>query len=112
MLERIKTMLDIKDALQDNVLNIIIENVTSHLVGKLKRLNDTIVDIPVELNYVIEEIAIRRYNRIGTEGMKSESVEGHRVDFYSLSDDFKPYDDIINGYEPPKQSKRGKVMFL
>ena len=112
--ERIKTVLGIKDTLQDDVLGIFIGNVTSHLLSKLKKVNKEITNVPDELNYIIEEIVIRRYNRIGTEGMKSESVEGHRVDFYELEKDFTPYEDIIDGYADDEQgdAKRGKVMFI
>ncbi len=111
--KRIKTLLDIKDDLQDSVLDIIVENVTSHLLGKLKRVDKSIKEVPKELDYIIEEIAIRRYNRIGTEGMKSESVEGHKVDFYELDKDFTPYEEIIIDYEDePTEPKRGKVMFI
>src|SRR5690625_5635104 len=70
MLERIKKLLGIGDDLQDDVLNIIIENVSSHLKVMLGK------DIPDDLNFIVEEITIRRFNRLGTEGMKSESVEG------------------------------------
>ena len=114
MKERIKTLLGIEDSLQDDVLDILISNVTSHLLGKLKRVNREIIEVPDELNYIIEEIAIRRYNRIGTEGMKSESVEGHRVDYYELDEEFTPYDDIIDGYkdEDNSQPKRGRVIWI
>ncbi|MGM0940358.1 MAG: phage head-tail connector protein [Bacillota bacterium] len=114
MLERIKTLLDLKDGLQDDVLGIIIENVSSHLLGKLKRVNKTITSIPEELNYVIEEVSIRRYNRIGTEGAKAESVEGHKIEFYDLEKDFVPYEDIIDSYKEDTSDapKRGKVMFV
>lgn len=115
MLERIKTLLGIGDELQDPALSIIIENVTSHLLGKLRRVNKTIVKVPEDLGYIIEEIAIRRYNRIGTEGMKSESVEGHKIDFYELDKDFSPYQEIIDDYkevDPEPESRRGKVMFI
>lgn len=111
--KRIKTLLDIKDDLQDGVLDIIIENVTSHLLGKLKRMDKDIKKVPNELSYIIEEISIRRYNRIGTEGAKSESVEGHKIEFYELDKDFTPYEEIINDYEDePYEPKRGKVMFI
>lgn len=104
----VKIVLDIEDDQQDDVLDIFIDNVTSHLKGMIKK------EVPEELNYVIEEIVIRRFNRIGTEGMKSESVEGHKVDFYDLKDDFVPYLDVINDYkdEPDDKPKRGKVMFI
>ncbi|MDY0394787.1 phage head-tail connector protein [Virgibacillus halophilus] len=113
MIDRIKTLLDIEDDKQDKVLNIIIENVTSHLFGKLKKVNKTITTVPSELDYIIEEISIRRYNRIGTEGAKSESVEGHTISYYELDKDFTPYDEIIDDYEEtPPEPKRGKVMFI
>ena len=114
MLSRIKTILGIKDTLQDDVLDIFIDNVTKHLLGKLRKVNKEIEEVPSELDYIIEEIVIRRYNRIGTEGMKSESVEGHRIDFYELEKDFTPYEDSIDGYADEEQgnAKRGRVMFI
>lgn len=114
MKERIKKILDIQDNQQDGVLDIFIENVTNHLLGKLKRVNKAIVSVPVELNYIVEEIVIRRFNRIGSEGMKSESVEGHKIDFYDLKDEFVPYQEIIDDYKEDDDSadKRGKVMFI
>lgn len=114
MKERIKTVLGIKDTLQDDILDILISNVSGNLLGKLKKVDKSITTIPSELNYVIEEITIRRYNRIGTEGMKSESVEGHRIDFYELEKDFTPYEDIIDDYKDDDEGepKRGRVMFI
>ena len=107
MLERIKTMLGIEDSEQDAVLNIIIENVKSHLRAMLGK------EPPPELDFIIEEITIRRYNRIGSEGMTSESVEGHSVNFYDLKEEFTPYESIIASYkEPPEKPGRGRVMFL
>ena len=108
MLEEIKTLLGIKDNLQDDVLGVIIKNVTSHLVGLLGK------PIPAELNYIIVEISVRRFNRLGTEGMKSETVEGHKVDFYDLDKDFDPFLGIIEAHKDvvPEAPKRGKVMFL
>ena len=106
MKSRIKKVLDIEDTLQDDVLDIFIDNVTSHLRVKLGK------EVPSELNFIIEEIVIRRYNRIGTEGMKSESVEGHRIDFYELEKDFTPYEDIINKFKDDDKPKRGRVIMI
>lgn len=107
MLKRIKTILDIEDDKQDDVLDIIIENVTSHLKALLGK------EVPKELDFIIEEICIRRFNRIGTEGAKSESVEGHTITFYDLKDEFTPYLPIIEANkEDEGLSRRGKVMFI
>ena len=113
MKERIKKILDIQDNRQDDVLDILISNVSAHLKGRLKRINKTITEIPDELNYIIEEIVIRRYNRIGSEGYKSESVEGHNITFYELKDEFVPYQEIIDDYKLDDSSGgRGKVLFI
>lgn len=114
-LENIKIVLDIEDKLQDPVLGIFISNVRSHLLGLFRKVNKEIKNIPTECEYIIEEITIRRYNRVGTEGMKSESVEGHKIDFYDLKDEFVPYQDIIDDYKKDDEDakpNRGKVMFI
>ncbi len=108
MLERIKTLLGIEDTLQDDVLNIIIDNVSSHLKALLGK-----DDIPESLNFIVEEITVRRFNRLGTEGMKSEEVEGHSVTFYDLKDEFVPYESVINAYKADNGvTGRGKVLFI
>ena len=107
VLDRIKPLLGITDTLQDETLTIIIDNVTRHLTVLLGK------EVPPELDFIIEEISIRRYNRIGTEGAKSESVEGHTTTYYDLKDDFVPYEGIIASYkEPADEPKRGRVMFF
>jgi Phage gp6-like head-tail connector protein len=107
MLQRIKTILDIEDNRQDEVITIIMENVSNHLKALLGK------EIPAELNYIVEEITVRRFNRLGTEGMKSEEVEGHSVTFYDLKDEFVPYEDVIDAYKADNGvTGRGKVLFI
>ena len=79
----------------------------------LHRIKET--EIPLELEYIVEEATIRRFNRIGSEGMKSESVEGHSVT-YDMSDVLDPYESAIQDYldslEPEPDKKKGVVYFL
>lgn len=108
MLERIKILLGIADELQDGVLNVIIENVEGHLTYLLGKA------APSNLQFIITEISVMRYNRLGAEGMKSELVEGHRTDFHEPKDDFQPYLSIIDKEvkKDDGEPKRGKVMFI
>lgn len=108
MLERIKTLLDIKDTLQDDPLNEIIDNVTAHLTYLLGK------DVPDYLSFIVVEISVMRYNRRGAEGMKSELVEGHRTDFHDPEKDFQPYLSIIDKEvkKDDGEPKHGKVMFI
>lgn len=79
----------------------------------LHRIKET--EIPLELEYIVEEATIRRFNRIGSEGMKSESVEGHSVT-YDMNDVLDPYESAINDYleglKPDDGRKKGVVYFL
>lgn len=107
IIDDVKTLLEIEDTRQDGVLSLIISNVSSHLKALLGQ------EIPPELEFIVTEITIRRFNRIGTEGMKSESVEGHSITFYDLEDEFKPYEKIIESNKVETGiSRRGKVLFI
>ena len=79
----------------------------------LHRIKET--EIPLELEYIVEEATIRRFNRIGSEGMKSESVEGHSVTYID-EDELAPYESAIVAYleaqEPDDKRKPGVVYFL
>ena len=78
----------------------------------LHRINAT--EIPLELEYIVEEATIRRFNRIGSEGMKSESVEGHSVTYID-GDELAPYESAIVAYldslEPEPIYKPGVLYF-
>ena len=79
----------------------------------LIRLDET--KVPLSLEYVVDEATIRRFNRIGSEGIKSESVEGHSVTYLD-EDELAPYESAIVAYleaqEPDDKRKPGVVYFL
>ena len=90
-------------------VEVIYNNIAERL---LHRIKDT--EIPVELEYIVDEATIRRFNRIGSEGMKSESVEGHSVTYID-GDELEPYESVIVAYLEallPDERKRGVVYFL
>lgn len=71
--------------------------------------------VPEKLSWVLVELAIKRYNRVGSEGMKSESIEGHSVNFNDKADieEFKGYiDHYLDSLEDALGTSRGKVRFL
>lgn len=54
---------------------------------------------PSDLEWVLDEVVIKRFNRIGSEGYESQSVEGHSIHFESM--DFDEYlKDITQYYDP------------
>ena len=48
-----------------------------------------IEEVPERLEYIIEEVSVKRFNRVGAEGMTQESVDGRSNTFQN--NDFDEY---------------------
>ena len=110
MLDNLKVMLGIAaddiDKERDSKLNWI-------LAAARQRLKILLggIEPPAELDYIIVEVATIRFNRIGSEGLASHSVEGESLSF--TNDDFSGFADEIQAFlDSQKESTRGKVRFL
>ena len=106
MLNEIKLLLGIDpaDTDIDEKIMLIIGMVTARL-----RLLLGDIDPPQELDYIIREVTVMRFNRIGSEGMASHSVEGETLQF--TDDDFAAYRDDISDWLA-RNSTKGKLRFL
>jgi hypothetical protein len=110
MRERIKTLLGITDTLQDDQIDIIIEHTQDWLTLWFKN-NTDLTSIPPEIEFIIVEVSVRRFNRLGSEAMSKEDVEGHSVTY--RDDDFAGYMSLLSGYLPDSSGKQpGSVMFF
>lgn len=90
----------------DNKLNVIIE-LTQKRLGNLL----SVKEVPEELEYIVIEVSVIRFNRIGSEGVSSHSVEGESMSFND--DDFDSYDkDIRSWLNNQSDLKKGSVCFL
>ena len=108
MLDNIKLLLGIASDNEDRdeLLELIIKNTTA----RLKVLCGG-ADPGKDLDYIVQDVSIIRYNKIGSEGMTSHTVDGESNVF--VDSDFDGYaDDISAWLERQKESARGKVRFL
>lgn len=108
MLNDLKLMLGIAsdDTDRDSLLKLIISNATARLKTLLGGLEPT-----EEIEYIILDVCIRRFNRIGSEGMESHTVEGESVTF--SASDFVGFEDDIQAYlNTQKENARGRVRFI
>ncbi|MFF7217915.1 phage head-tail connector protein [Mammaliicoccus sciuri] len=103
-LEKVKRRLAINDVLQDDQLEIIIDNVMSEL-----KMRTSLNVIPNNLEFIVVEVATKRFNRIGAEGMSSESVEG-RSSTYEQKD-FEPYQSLLDYLYPKDSRRKGSINF-
>lgn len=108
MLEDLKVLLGIpeEDVSQDAKLNRILSAATSRLKVLLGG-----IDPPEELEYIVTDVAVIRFNRIGSEGLSSHNVEGEIMTF--VEDDFSAFrDDIQEWMSAQEGAKKGRVRFI
>ncbi|ERT24197.1 hypothetical protein O996_02644 [Enterococcus faecalis BM4654] len=68
-------------------------------------------EIPEKLDYIVPSIVVKRYNRLGFEGMEQHSQSEETIS-YNL-DDFGEFQDEINDYlEEQGLIRKRKVSFL
>ena len=97
LLNRIKTLLNIEG--NENLIYEIV-NITESKI--LNYINAS--EIPKELEFVLIELAIQRFNRIGSEGIASESIDGKSV---SYDDDFTGYKHYLDDYISRNSVRKG-----
>ena len=97
MLERLRMILNVKDQdeLLTEILTLAVEKLTTYL-GE--------TSVPTQFEWIIIELAVQRFNRVGSEGMISESVDGHQNTY--LDDELAPFYKFLDDY---KQVKNGNV---
>lgn len=105
-LDNVKLLLSINDNVQDELLKRIIDNTEKRLISLLPK---GIEEVPDRLEYIVEEVAVKRFNRVGAEGMTSESVDGRSNTFQD--NDFDEYKDIIDAQFPRELEKHGTGVF-
>ena len=97
LLNRIKTLLSIEG--NENLIYEIV-NITESKI--LNYINAT--EMPKELEFVLIELSIQRFNRIGSEGIASESIDGKSV---SYDDDFTGYKHYLDDYISRNSIRKG-----
>lgn len=97
------------DTSKDNLLNLIVANTEASLKVKLHK--KATEKVPDELNYILLEVAVRRFNRLKNEGMANYSQEGETITFNS--NDFDDFKDDINKYLIDNEvQSRGVARFI
>ena len=98
--------IDEEDTGLDKKLNIILHNARMRLKNLLGGTNP-----PAELDYIILDVAVIRFNRIGSEGLDSHSVEGESLSF--TDNDFEGFSaDIQAWLNSHNGNTRGKLRFI
>ena len=108
-LKKLKRRLGIEqvDTEQDELLMDLWEDAEQHF--KLLSGASVIAD---KYTFIIRDVTALRYNRKGSEGMNSESVDGYSASYDTGKHDFDDYLSIIDKDFNLAEARRGKVRFL
>lgn len=108
IIQNIKLDLEITDTLQDGLLDMLLKRVIKHFKAEYG-----VSEIDDAYSFIFEDCVIKRFNRRGSEGAQSESVEGHSVSYYENKNEFLPYDDMLQkAFGKSGQSRPGRVFIL
>lgn len=100
------------DKLEDEALLEIIEDVIKHFkvyVGLKPNAN-----VEDTWDFVITDVAIKQYNRRGSEGMSSESVDGYSVSYNESENDFAKFNPILRqSFDLPSEgiARKGRIWY-
>ena len=101
-------MLGLSDTTDNAVIDVINDCVDVATSRLLVRIGAEAV--PEQLGYIVREVAVRRYNRIGSEGVSSHTVEGESMSWNE--DDFVAFESDINAYLAANHAGNPKIKFL
>lgn len=105
MLDQVKTLLGLSDDSQDALLMSVIELMSARLASLLGTES-----VPEEMTYIAVEASVRRFNRIGSEGMASHNVEGESISY--KDSDFAEFMDDIQTWKSNHQTPVRRLRFL
>ncbi|UPQ86424.1 phage head-tail connector protein [Ignavigranum ruoffiae] len=88
-IDKIKRRLGIKDTLQDDLLGDLIEDAEAQFLAITGA--EAVLS---KYSFIITDVVCMRYARKGSEGVKSESVDGYSVTYDT--DDFNSYMWLLN----------------
>lgn len=115
VLEKLKRKLSfyVVDEEKDALLLDLIGDTMDHFRLIAESLSGTYPEaIPIKFEFIIKEVAEKRFNRIGSEGMTSESIDGHSVSYEEQKYDFDPYLANIERTYDVTKSRDGRMYFI
>lgn len=108
IIQNVKLDLEITDNSQNELLEMLLQRVVKHFKAEYGAS-----EIDDAYSFIFEDCVIKRFNRRGSEGAQSESVEGHSVSYYENKNEFLPYDDMLQkAFGQSGQAKPGRVFIL
>ncbi|MHC5281154.1 phage head-tail connector protein [Listeria kieliensis] len=110
MLESVKRFKGITDTLQDDLLKDIIDESKQRILNYINQDGITeLKELSSDLDYIVRDVSIKRFNRLDSEGASSDSEEGKSYSWESSYLD--EYKQVLDKYRI-KRGGKGIAVFL
>lgn len=101
----------------DEIVNVMVDLVTTKIYSKLKAKKQSVEEYPKELDYLIVDLVVARYNRVGAEGMSTEAMSNKTnsyIDDYENKEIETAIEDYINSLDDEMRNGNqfGDFLFL
>lgn len=91
ILKEIKLLKGVSDTAQDDLLNLTIKESIERILAFVNRYSETsITEIPNNAVYIVRDVAVKRFNKLNSEGAKADSEEGRA---FTWEDNYLSEDD-------------------
>lgn len=91
ILEEIKLLKGVSDNAQDDLLNLTITESIERILAFVNHYSETsITEIPSNAAYIVRDVAVKRFNKLNSEGAKADSEEGRA---FTWEDNYLSEDD-------------------
>ena len=91
-LDNIKILLGLEDGSQDEILTILLLNAISTINVYLG-----VAELPQELNFVAEQLAVIKFNKLGSEGIQTEKIDVLSTTYQA--DELASFKTILESYK-------------
>lgn len=111
LLDSIKLRIGIEDNKQDALINDIITDVQARVLAYINQDGLVQSELPSGLDFVIKDVVIRIYNKIGDEGKESSS-EGNVSNTWDTPADLSEYSDVLDIYRKSYKRRSAGMRFV
>lgn len=110
VLKSVKLRIGLTDTMQDNLLNELINDAGARVLAYINQDGLVNQTVPNAVTWVIKDIVVKMYNRIGDEG-KQSGTEGNVSNTWEAID-LSKYADALDVYRESSQSRRPGMRFV
>lgn len=110
LLSEVKLLKGVQDDTQDKLIRLIIDDSKSRILSKINELGDKVLtELPDSITFIVRDVAIKRYNRLNSEGTIIDVEEGRSFHWEkNYLDEYLGILSAVAGKTKPK----GVVRFL